>query len=643
MSQDPTDTDDTDGLGLQATMGEHSSDDIAAVATASPELGDENDPLVGRVLKGAYRVEKLIGQGGMGAVYRGVQLAVNRQVAIKVLRPVGFMQASAKDALIARFRREAVATSVLNHPNTVRLFDFGEGKDGLLFLVLELLRGQALSDVIRAEGALEPARVASIGYQMCRSLAEAHSNGIVHRDLKPDNVFLCDFEDQADFVKVMDFGIARVVENDSDKGVTQTGATVGTPSYMAPEQAMAAEIHPATDLYSLGIMLYEMLIGRVPFSGDTFMSVALRHLNESPAPLSLPGTPDHVVDGWQTLLDGLLAKVPEERPQSTREVADALKALERISAEARIATMHDAIALPERVRNAGRGPKGKAPKTAGAVSEITMAEQAGIRPPQQKKRGGLFLGLAAAALVTIAVVVYILSQSGDKLPTPSTSVAQQGQPAVNAKPGAPGTKAVIAAGSTPTTTKAMGNTAKPEVGAKKAGGTTGEVPPDTAATAGTTAGAALAKALPKADVADPVVTPQTAKLEFATTPAGATVFRGDSTTPICTTPCDLDVPAGTDEEPLKVVKSGFVTQQVLAKLVVGATVEQTLTLARVARIPSNAGVNKKKKKKKKNAGKTGTKKAGTSVATPAGNGGTKTKKKKKVLIPIFSGSDPTRK
>jgi serine/threonine-protein kinase len=277
-------------------------------------MSPEVDERLGEILKGAYRFEERIGRGAAGAIYRGVQLTVDRPVAIKVLRHEG-LDRDALASVVERFRREAMATSRLKHPNTVSLLDFGTTDDGLPFLVLELLEGRPLADVLRRGGALEPLRAARIGMQIAKSLSEAHGHGIVHRDLKPDNVFLCTFDGDADFVKVLDFGIARVTGGeDALRHLTADNAAVGTPVYMSPEQADAQPVGLPSDIYSLGVVLYELVRGRPPFMADTFFEIAVKHLRHDPEPVELEDTDPALEAVWNDLLSRLLAKDPAARP-----------------------------------------------------------------------------------------------------------------------------------------------------------------------------------------------------------------------------------------------------------------------------------------------------------------------------------------
>ena len=270
----------------------------------------------------------------MAVVYRGTQLAVGRSVAVKVIQERLLGDAALGQQVLRRFKREAVATSRLSHPHTVRCFDFGETADGFLYLVLELLDGQPLDQVLAATGPLEPTRVARIGRQICRSLAEAHGRGIIHRDLKPSNVFLCRYEGEDDFVKVMDFGLARLGDTTAGGatagGLTVQGSAIGTPFYMAPEQSRATTpVGPGADLYSLGVMLFELLTGEVPFPGDTALTVAMRHLRDPAPPMPLRDLHPGLARAWRGLVYALLEKTVERRPARASDVATYLSVLER--------------------------------------------------------------------------------------------------------------------------------------------------------------------------------------------------------------------------------------------------------------------------------------------------------------------------
>ncbi len=269
------------------------------------------DPLLGRVFDGRYRLESQLGKGGMGVVYRAVQIAMGKEVAVKVLR--GEL-ASHREAA-RRFHREAKAASLLSHPHTVRVFDFGQTRDRELFMVMEYLEGRTLGHLLAEYGRLPAARAATIVAEIAEALLEAHAKGLVHRDLKPDNVILLDLTGHPDFVKVLDFGIAKLLA-DSGQGsdVTRTGAMIGTPKYMAPEQVQGSRsLSPALDIYALGVVLYEALAGAPPFRGDTPLEVVMAHVNQP-----VPELPDDVDAPGEVrgLLRAMLAKEPASRPDA---------------------------------------------------------------------------------------------------------------------------------------------------------------------------------------------------------------------------------------------------------------------------------------------------------------------------------------
>ncbi len=292
---------------------------------ARAQPGGDADKLVGAVLAGRYEVTGVLGAGGMGVVLAARQVAVDRRVAVKLLHPNFGVNRHA----VARFVREMQVTSRLEHASTVRVYDFGEAThDGAtyLFLVMELVVGRTLGKVL-AEGRLEQQRVLNIGAQIARALEAAHGEAIVHRDLKPDNVMLADRYGQADTVKVLDFGIARFIDGAEGDGLgtlTAEGAVVGTPAYMSPEQATGSPIGPASDLYSLGVMLFEMATGQVPFSAPTTVSLMVKHVQEPPP---RPSEIAKVEPELEALILSCLAKAPEDRPASAREIAETLEAL----------------------------------------------------------------------------------------------------------------------------------------------------------------------------------------------------------------------------------------------------------------------------------------------------------------------------
>jgi len=267
------------------------------------------DPLLGRVLEGRYRLESLIGRGGMGAVYKATQITMNKVVAVKVVKP----EFAANTEAAKRFHREAKAASSLSHPHTIRVFDFGQTPQRELYMAMEFLDGRSLGKALLEGERLPLQRTLKIVSEIASSLVEAHESGLVHRDLKPENVILLNLANDPDFVKVLDFGIAKFLSGSSgDSTVTRTGAVIGTPQYMAPEQARASRsLSTAADVYSLGVILYEMLTGDLPFEGDSPIDMLMAHVNEPvpdlPADLEVP-------DDVRALVGRMLAKQPDERP-----------------------------------------------------------------------------------------------------------------------------------------------------------------------------------------------------------------------------------------------------------------------------------------------------------------------------------------
>lgn len=244
----------------------------------------EADKMIGKVLLGRYRIAELLGEGGMGRVYLAEQKmgAATRKVAIKTLHP----ELSGDPQLVARFHRESETVIELSHPNTIQFYDFGELEDRTLFIVMEYIKGESLASVLQ-RGPIDAARADKLLIQICGSLHEAHGRGIVHRDLKPENILLTNRGGQNDFVKVLDFGIAKRDEaEDASKGkLTKQGMVLGTPPYMSPEQFSGAGLDARSDIYSLGVMVYEMLSGRLPFEAKTPWEWATKHLTAPPDPL----------------------------------------------------------------------------------------------------------------------------------------------------------------------------------------------------------------------------------------------------------------------------------------------------------------------------------------------------------------------
>lgn len=283
------------------------------------------DPYIGRdLLGGQFQILQKIGSGGMGAVYKASQPAMNRMVAVKILHR---KLINRKD-LMSRFRREARAMSHLTHPNTVKVLLYGELDDGSLYIVMEYLEGRNLNQVVRKEGPMSVERAIPILIQVCGALQEAHLQGIVHRDLKPENIFLSNNGGLKDFPKVLDFGLAKVTERELRPGsimLTQEGMVFGTPEFMSPEQAQGKVLDARSDIYSLAVILYEMLTGKLPFEAKTPMEFIQQHVTRPPIPLDgrVPGRtfPPAL---WPAMAKAL-EKRPEDRYENAVQFAEALR------------------------------------------------------------------------------------------------------------------------------------------------------------------------------------------------------------------------------------------------------------------------------------------------------------------------------
>ncbi len=260
------------------------------------------DPYIGYVLNNRFKIESKIGEGGFGAVYRGVQLGTMRKVAIKLLHP----EMSKDKNLAARFRREGLVLCNLKDAHTITTHDFDQTVDGTLYIAMELLEGKSLHHVFQTQGPLDWRRVFKILGEMCSSLAEAHAQGIVHRDLKPENVYLENRTGNPEFVKILDFGIAKVIKGEIDPSspqLTATGQTLGTLEYMSPEQLMGKQLDGRSDIYALGVVAYEMITKRLPFPDAKgpagLITAQLRHTPPPPskanAHVSLPAVVDKII------------------------------------------------------------------------------------------------------------------------------------------------------------------------------------------------------------------------------------------------------------------------------------------------------------------------------------------------------------
>ena len=383
--------------------------------------------LAGRNLDDRYQVISKLGQGGMGVVYIAEQAMIGRRVALKVLR----MEMARDKALVKRFLTEARAIASLKNAHTITLFDFGISESGLLYYTMELLEGQSLSDAVN-NGPIPLDRAANIIMQALESLEEAHEHEILHRDIKPDNIFLTYLKGE-ERVTVLDFGIAKLAGDQSMETITQTGMICGTPAYLSPEQALGNPARPASDLYSLAIVLYEMLAGEPPFQETTPMKVLLKHLNDRPDAVNVRNPDVRVPGSIDDFLQKALAKRPEDRfpdvpafkqafIEATRNIksdtvplapmtttSQGTRTIPKLIPTDSIPTpdANPAMSHPTPDANPAMSHRGT-----GAVDEMAptiMTPSAGTEAVLEfakPARKGLWLGLGGLALITAATVVF---------------------------------------------------------------------------------------------------------------------------------------------------------------------------------------------------------------------------------------------
>ena len=289
-----------------------------------PSSQQKIDAYLGKTLEGRYAIEALLGEGGMGYVYLGRHKLIDKRVAIKILRS----DLAADAEMTERFLNEARAASSIGNPHIVDISDFGRLPDGAAYFAMEFLDGASLSAISGNGRIVAMPRLVHIAKQIASGLAAAHARGVVHRDLKPDNVMLIPRGNDRDFVKILDFGIAKLAGENAK--LTRAGSVFGTPHYMSPEQAAGVPVDQRTDVYSLGVMIYEMATGRVPFDADNFMGILTQHMYKAPAPMRVVAMPGFdVPPGLEAIVVKALSKKPELRYQSMEEIIQDLDKLER--------------------------------------------------------------------------------------------------------------------------------------------------------------------------------------------------------------------------------------------------------------------------------------------------------------------------
>ena len=349
----------------------------------------------GDTIAGRFVITRLLGEGGMGKVYVAKQQPMGRKIALKVMRG----DLTGEDAAVKRFFREALAVSKLHHPNTVTLFDYGETEDGGLFIAMEYLAGMTLKEVLCLQPQLPLERALRIVGQVGMSLAEAHRKEIVHRDLKPDNIFLATIDGQSDFVKVIDFGIAHLHGTGRESRITQAGFVCGTPEYMSPEQARGDVLDGRSDLYSLGVMLFEMLEGKLPYEGDTPLATVLKHQSEA-----VPFISDSHRAPVRDLVSRLMSKDPDDRPQSAEEML--LEVRELLPSGATLSGFSlDTIGSKSKETIQAKAPAEDGSLNTEELARTVFDTETVVPPPNRLPR---VMALVIAALAVAALVVALL-------------------------------------------------------------------------------------------------------------------------------------------------------------------------------------------------------------------------------------------
>jgi serine/threonine-protein kinase len=355
------------------------------------------------VFNGRYELHRRLGRGGMAEVFLARDQLLDRPVAVKVLFP----EFATDPSFVERFRREATAATNLNHPNIVGVYDWGEA-DNTYFIVMEYVDGRTLSEILRDEGPLHPDRVADVGADVAAALGFAHRNGVVHRDVKPGNVIVT----STGLVKVADFGIARAITASSDDDLTQVGTVMGTAAYFSPEQARGEPVDPRSDIYSLGCVLYELVVGRAPFQGDSPVSIAYKHVHESPVP------PRHHNVELPQALEAIILKCLAKNPANRYPSAEDLRAdLRRFREGNRI------LAEPVMTPPIDPGATGVIPAAATTAMAATAAADTTYQPyddDDEPRRSGAFLAALVVLLLLLAGMLFLLAKAlgvgGDDTP-----------------------------------------------------------------------------------------------------------------------------------------------------------------------------------------------------------------------------------
>ena len=435
--------------------------------TALRSQGGGTD-LVGSIIAERYHVLKKLGEGGMGQVYLAEHVKMGRKSAVKVMNPGMVNDADA----ISRFNREAANASRINHPNVAGIYDFGETAEGLIYLAMEFIEGESLTSLVEKNGALPPLRAADIAKQAADGLQVAHDMGIVHRDLKPDNIMIAKNRDGSDCVKVVDFGIAKAAGAENQK-VTKTGLVVGTPEYMSPEQLAGDKLDGKSDIYSLALVAYNMLTGKLPFEGETAQESMIMRLTDDPRPLSLTKPDTSWPKEVQDVIGKALQRKKDDRYRSASEFGVALwQAVEHMPKQAAAGATQMIGAMDGATAVVSAPPKTRIDASASAAAvvpaPVSMAPAAVTAPAASKTP--MMVGGGVAVVAAIVAAVFLSNRPA------ATKVADtpKSEPAVTAPPVTPSqTSAPAGRANNP-------GTARPPVpgagGTKQAGGTQAPTP-----------------------------------------------------------------------------------------------------------------------------------------------------------------------
>jgi tRNA A-37 threonylcarbamoyl transferase component Bud32 len=408
----------------------HMSADGPSATGSMPHL--QAPSLIGEILDGRYRITRKLGEGGMGEVYAAEHVHIEKRFAIKLLR----QEIVSNPEAVSRFRQEARSSSSIGHRNIISIEDFGQLADGRIYMCMELLNGAALNDLITQPQ--PPERLLKILIQTGHGLAAAHAKNIVHRDMKPENIFVTITPEGEDVPKILDFGIAKVAGNDGQNNLTRTGTIFGTPFYMAPEQALGNPVDARTDIYAMGVIMYEVFAGSLPFQGDSFMGILTQHITTEPEPVeqraakagrSLP-------PGLADVIARCMRKDPAQRFQTMDDLVAALVEIHRGVAGAGMSSYMEAFPVsaahsvqapvPMTGAHAAGGPSGAYVAPAGASGLVqggtgpivspsglypgaTGADASALLVPPQKSKTGLVIAIVAVLAVVGGVIAVVLS------------------------------------------------------------------------------------------------------------------------------------------------------------------------------------------------------------------------------------------